>query len=219
MWSYSQTSAQVFAAVQNVICQVQSNFDGKYWFSIKGHNSIMSDCKTVSVCVLQRQMLDKNDHINILSPTFSQNSVFNIKNCILFIASEYIFGQVLLPFTIISLSYGQANHINGTKCKAILEHLIATQLSPMQFCEAWMFSHARQTNASNHLATKVCVCVCVFRFNVAFNNFSVISRWCLVAIGSSMLTFIVLPHWSIMSQTLGMIPHPVILYWHWVDQS
>ena len=22
-----------------------------------------------------------------------------------------------------------------------------------------------------------------------------------------------------MSQTLGMIPHPVTLYWHWVDQS
>ena len=38
------------------------------------------------------------------------------------------------------------------------------------------------------------VCVCVFGFNVAFNNFSVISRRCLVATGSSMLTFIVLPH-------------------------
>ena len=40
----------------------------------------------------------------------------------------------------------------------------------------------------------VCVCVCVFGFNVAFNKFSVISRRCLVATGSSMLTFIVLPH-------------------------
>ena len=38
------------------------------------------------------------------------------------------------------------------------------------------------------------VCVCVFGFNVAFNNFSVISRRCLVATGSSLLTFIVLPH-------------------------
>ena len=38
------------------------------------------------------------------------------------------------------------------------------------------------------------VCVCEFGFNVAFNNFSVISRRCLVATGSSMLTFIVLPH-------------------------
>ena len=37
-------------------------------------------------------------------------------------------------------------------------------------------------------------CVCVFGFNVAFNNFSVISQRCLVATGSSMLTFIVLPH-------------------------
>ena len=63
------------------------------------------------------------------------------------------------------------------------------------------------------------VCVCVFGFNVAFNNFSVISRRCLVATGRSMLTFIVLPHWSIMSQTLDMIPHPVTLSWHWVDQS
>ena len=63
------------------------------------------------------------------------------------------------------------------------------------------------------------VCVCEFGFNVAFNNFSVISRRCLVATGSSMLTFIVLLHWSIMSQTLDMIPHPVTLSWHWVDQS
>ena len=34
-----------------------------------------------------------------------------------------------------------------------------------------------------------CVCVCVFGFNVAFNNFSVVSRRCLVATGSSMLTY------------------------------
>ena len=40
----------------------------------------------------------------------------------------------------------------------------------------------------------VCVCVCVFGFNVAFNNFSVISRRSLVATGSSMLAFIVLLH-------------------------
>ena len=39
----------------------------------------------------------------------------------------------------------------------------------------------------------MCVCVCI-RFNVAFNNFSVILRRCLVVTGSSMLTFIVLPH-------------------------
>ena len=60
---------------------------------------------------------------------------------------------------------------------------------------------------------------CEFGVNVAFNNFSVISRRCLVVTGSSMLTFIVLPHWSIMSQILDMIPHPVTLSWHWVDQS
>ena len=35
---------------------------------------------------------------------------------------------------------------------------------------------------------------CLFGFNVAFNNVSVISRRCLVATGSSMLTVIVLPH-------------------------
>ena len=68
-------------------------------------------------------------------------------------------------------------------------------------------------------ATKLALSVCVFGFNVAFNNFSVISRRCLVASGSSVLTFIVLPHWSIMPQTLDMIPHPVTLSWHWVDQS
>ena len=37
---------------------------------------------------------------------------------------------------------------------------------------------------------------------------------------STMLTVIVLPHWSIMPQILDMIPpHPVTLSWHWVDQS
>ena len=56
--------------------------------------------------------------------------------------------------------------------------------------------------------------VYVVGFYVDFNNFSVISRQYLVAAGSSVLTFIVLPHWNIMSQTLGMIPHPVTLYWH-----
>ena len=38
------------------------------------------------------------------------------------------------------------------------------------------------------------VCVCVFRFNVTFNNFLVISRQCLVATGSSVVTIEVLPH-------------------------
>ena len=38
------------------------------------------------------------------------------------------------------------------------------------------------------------LCVCVFGFNVAFNNFSVISRRFMVVAGSSMLTFIALPH-------------------------
>ena len=52
-------------------------------------------------------------------------------------------------------------------------------------------------------------CCCLFGFNVAFNNFSVISRRCLVATRSSMLTVIVLPHWRIMPQALNMIPHSV----------
>ena len=56
------------------------------------------------------------------------------------------------------------------------------------------------------------------RVYVAFNNFSVISQWCL-ATGSSMLTFIVLSHWIIMPQTPDMIQHPVTLSWHWVSQS
>ena len=60
---------------------------------------------------------------------------------------------------------------------------------------------------------------CLFGFNVAFNKFSGISRRCLVASGSSLLTFIVFLHWSIMPQTLDMIPHPVTLSWHCVDQS
>ena len=52
---------------------------------------------------------------------------------------------------------------------------------------------------------------CLFRFNVTFNNFSVISRQCLVVTGNSILTFIVLPHWSIMLQTHDMISYHIIL--------
>ena len=37
-------------------------------------------------------------------------------------------------------------------------------------------------------------CCCLFGFNVVFNKFSVISRRCLVATGSSVFAFIVLPH-------------------------
>ena len=41
---------------------------------------------------------------------------------------------------------------------------------------------------------------------------------CLDVIGNSMITFRVLPHWNITSQTQEMIFHVVTLYWHWVDQ-
>ena len=41
----------------------------------------------------------------------------------------------------------------------------------------------------------LCCCCSLFGFNVTFNNFSVISWWCLVATGSSTLTFIVLLNW------------------------
>ena len=68
-------------------------------------------------------------------------------------------------------------------------------------------------------AHPLCCCCCLLGFNFAFNNFSVISRQCLVATGSSMLTFIVLRHWRIMPQTLDMIPYPVPLSWHCLDQS
>ena len=48
-----------------------------------------------------------------------------------------------------------------------------------------------------------------FGLNVAFNNLSVISRWCLNVAGSSMFTYRVLPHWNIMPQTLWHdIPPP-----------
>ena len=59
----------------------------------------------------------------------------------------------------------------------------------------------------------LCLLACLFWFNVALNNFSVISRWCLVATGSPMFTYIVLPDWSIMPQILDIIPNPVILSW------
>ena len=69
----------------------------------------------------------------------------------------------------------------------------------------WRFLEIRKKIVSSEISTFwvffILMRVCVFGFNVAFNNFSVISRRCLVATGSSMLTFIVLPHWSIMSQS------------------
>ena len=68
---------------------------------------------------------------------------------------------------------------------------------PLQpYLQIWKYSwEASETLIIMHLS----LCVCVFGFKVAFNNFSVISRRYLVATGSSMLTFTVLPHWSIMS--------------------
>ena len=46
----------------------------------------------------------------------------------------------------------------------------------------------------NHIAFPTLLFVCLFWFNTAFNNFSVVSRWCLVATVSSVLTFTVLSH-------------------------
>ena len=83
---------------------------------------------------------------------------------------------------------------------------------------SWVFRRESSSPARVWRKTSVFV-VFLFGFNVVFNNFSVISRRCLVATGSSMLTFIVLLHRSIMPQTLDMISHPVTLTWHWVDQS
>ena len=56
-----------------------------------------------------------------------------------------------------------------------------------------------------------------FGLNVAFNNLSVILRWCLDVAGSSMLTFRVLPHWNIMPQTLwhDIPPIHIILILSW----
>ena len=48
------------------------------------------------------------------------------------------------------------------------------------------------------LSAHICCC---WLLNIAINNFSVISRQCLVVTGSSVLTFIVLPLWSIMPRT------------------
>ena len=70
-----------------------------------------------------------------------------------------------------------------------------------------------------HIPCVVVVVVCLFGLNVAFNNCSVILRRCLVATGSSLLTFIVLRHWSITPQTLDTIPHTVTLSRHCLDQS
>ena len=60
---------------------------------------------------------------------------------------------------------------------------------------------------------------CFVLFCFVLTSLSTIVQVILVVTGSWMLTFIVLPHWNIMPQTLDMIPHQVILSWHWVDQS
>ena len=83
------------------------------------------------------------------------------------------------------------------------------------FTLAW-FSQNRWYDEFNRLLFMLkilCCCCSLFGFNVTFNNFSFISRRCLVATGSSTLTFIVLPHWS-MHQTLDIIQHLITLSWH-----
>ena len=55
-------------------------------------------------------------------------------------------------------------------------------------------------NLSGNLSRKVCLFVCSGL--TSLSTLSVISRRCLVVTGSSMLTFIVLPHCGIRSQTL-----------------
>ena len=56
-----------------------------------------------------------------------------------------------------------------------------------------------------------------FVWFAAFNNLSVISWWCLDVAGSSMLTFRVLPHWNITSQTLwhDIPPSPILQTLSW----
>ena len=75
------------------------------------------------------------------------------------------------------------------------------------------------TRMTSIMSSSLVLLLLFVRVNVAFNNFSVISRRCLVATGSSMLTFIVLRHWNIMPQTLEMLPHPFTLSWHCLDRS
>ena len=55
------------------------------------------------------------------------------------------------------------------------------------------------------------------RFQQFFSHITTVSGC--DRVGSSVLTFIVLPHCNIMPQTLDMIPHPVTLSGHWVGQS
>ena len=93
-----------------------------------------------------------------------------------------------------------------------------------------VLSMAEESDAAHHFGhvfvvracVRVCVCVCVC-VCLGLTSFStIISRQCLVATGSSMLTFIMLPHRGITfimlphrgikSQTLDLIQPPVTLY-------
>ena len=71
----------------------------------------------------------------------------------------------------------------------------------------WSFKGKEKVKmAWNSLQLSTCMC-----FDVDFNNLSVISQCGLDVARSLILSFIVLPHWSIMLQTLDMIPHAVTL--------
>ena len=56
---YSQTSALDICEVQNAVCHVKPSFDWKYRIRIKDRNSIINECKTIRVCVLQSRAFDK----------------------------------------------------------------------------------------------------------------------------------------------------------------
>ena len=73
-----------------------------------------------------------------------------------------------------------------------------------EFCTWHMLSMCHNQTPRKR-GNNLMYCCCLFGFNVTFNNFSVVSRQCLVATGSSLLTFltfIVLPHRSITPQHL-----------------
>ena len=99
------------------------------------------------------------------------------------------------------MTYLEYLHFQGTRICTLVFHALSNQPRHKKIC-----------HQDFRLDLCVCVCVCVwFGFNVVFNNLSVISRRCLVATVSSMLTFIVLHHCSIKSQTLYFIPPPVTI--------
>ena len=132
--------------------------------------------KTNHLSLSRNRLISCNCHYASVVMMFYQGiSLVIVKDYLVFVM------MLLLPWC---LSRHIACHWEGITC-------FLSCLLYLSWCFCCMVIHLD--------ISLVMASVCELGFNVTFNNFSVISWRCLVVTGSSMLTFLVLPHWSIMS--------------------